>query len=86
MRVPSARLTVLRAPNGAPFRAGMNVTVNCSPILSAFGPTLVIPRSASAVAEPVVNVQSVVVPSAFFTVIVIDPCGFTNWSLLSALP
>jgi predicted lysophospholipase L1 biosynthesis ABC-type transport system permease subunit len=43
-----------------------------------------VPRSASAVAEPVVNVQSVVVPSAFFTVIVIDPCGFTNWSLLSA--
>ena len=54
MTLPSARLTVLRAPNGAPFRAGMNVTVNCSPILSAFGPTLVIPRSASAVAEPVV--------------------------------
>ena len=79
--VPSARVIDLRPPNGLPFRAGMNFTVNCSPILSAFGPTLLIPRSASAVAEPVVNVQSVVVPSAFFTVTTIDPCGFTNWML-----
>jgi hypothetical protein len=57
----------------------VNVTVSSSPIFSAFGPTLVIPRLASAVAEPVVNVQSVVVPSSFVTVTVIDPCGFTNW-------
>ena len=63
--------------------AGMNFAVSGSPILSAFGPTLVIPRSASVVAEPVVNVQSVVVPSGFLTVIVIDPCGFTNWILVS---
>jgi hypothetical protein len=56
----------------------VNNTVNSSPIFSAFGPTLVIPRWASAFAEPVVNVHSVVVPSAFFTVSVIDPCGFTN--------
>ena len=78
MTLPSARVIDLRNPNGLPFRAGMNFAVNGSPALSAFGPTLLIPRSASVVAEPVVKVQSVVVPSGFFTVIVIDPCGFTN--------
>src|SRR5690606_22635537 len=81
--VPSARTMYLRPPNGLPLRAGVNRTVISSPILSAFGPTFVIPALASAVAEPVVNVQSVVVPSSFLTVTVIDPCGFTNWSALS---
>ena len=35
-------------------------------------------------AEPVVKVQSVVVPSEFFTVTTMEPCGFTNCSLASA--
>src|SRR6185503_1409359 len=82
--VPSARVSDLKPANGFPFRAGVPTTVTSSPILSAVGPTLVIPCEASAVAEPVVKVQSVIVPSAFFTVTTIDPCGFTNCSLASA--
>ena len=41
--VPSARVIDVRNPSGLPFRAGMNFAVNSSPILSAFGPTLLIP-------------------------------------------
>ena len=43
-------------------------------------------RSASAVAEPVVNVQWVVVTSAFFTVIVIKCVRIHELRLLSAPP
>ena len=83
MTLPSARVIDLRNPSGLPLRAGMNFAVSDSPTLSAFGPTLLMPRSASEVAEPVVNTQSVLVSSAFLTVMVIEPCGLTNWSLVS---
>jgi hypothetical protein len=71
--LPSALVIDFRNPSGLPFLAGMYFAVMASPALRALGPTLLMPRSARVVAEPVVNTQSVVVPSAFLTVIVIDP-------------
>ena len=61
--VPSARVSDLRPPNGLPFRAGVPNTVTSSPILSAFGPTLVMPCEARAVAEPVVPAVPLVPPA-----------------------
>ena len=58
----------------------MNFAVIVSPALSV---PLPIPRSASVVADPVVNFHSVIVPSVFLTSTVIDPWGFTNWIFVS---
>src|SRR5436190_9257097 len=71
-------VTDFRKPSGAPLRAGMNFTLIMSPACSAFGPVRPMPRCASAVAEPSVNTQSFIVPSASLTASVNDPCGFTN--------
>src|SRR6185436_4154603 len=72
-------VTDLRKPSGAPLRAGMNFTLILSPACRAFSPVRPMPRAASAVAEPSVNTQSFIVPSASLTDSVIEPWGFTNW-------
>src|SRR5690606_15794683 len=70
-------------PKGSPLRAGRYLSVTMSPATTVFGPLRPNPRLDSALAEPVVNTHSVVVPSAFVTSSVTAPWGFMNSTFLT---